>query len=133
MSASDAQESAILRALFGPSSLTPPPIYYVRLSSTEPQEDGSGTTPPTDPGYAAVAVSRTDTNSWTHSSGLVQNGTIIQFAAAVSTPWEANYWHMNDAATGGTLHFKGSISPQQVVAVGNSLRFPVGGLTLSLT
>lgn len=131
MSASDVTESAVLKALFGRTTLSPPPVYYMGLSSTEINEDGSGATPPSDGNYARVAFAN-EPNSFTHSSGQVQNGTIIQFATASDT-WNVNYWHMNDAASGGTVHFKGSVNPSQTVTVNQQLRFPVGGLTITMT
>lgn len=132
MSASDVVESAVLRALFGRTPLSPPPIYYMGLSSTEINEDGTGKTEPTDPSYARVPFANEE-NSFTHSAGQVQNGTIIQFPTASDT-WNANYWFMSDHLTNaGTIHFKGSINPSQTVTVNQQLRFPVGGLTITMT
>jgi len=129
--ATDSQELAILRALFGRRTLSPPPIYYVGLSSTEINEDGSGKTEPSDVAYARVAVAN-EPNSFTESAGQMANGTIIQFPTATASQ-TLNYWFMADHLTAGTIHFKGSINPSQTLSANQQARFAAGDLVISLT
>lgn len=50
-------------ALFGGQALTIPVSHRIVLSTTEPQDDGSGITEPTENGYAPVVVDN-DLTTW---------------------------------------------------------------------
>jgi hypothetical protein len=117
MGAVDTQEVLIANSQFGGGATTwAPATWYVGLSTTTPNEDGTGFTEPVGGSYARVAVTNNTTN-WpaaTTSSGVTSkaNGTVIQFTNPTGT-----YFNPLDA----------SISPKS----GNSpVQFDVGALVL---
>jgi hypothetical protein len=136
MGAVDVQERAIADSQFGGGVTTwAPATWYVALSTTTPNDDGTGFTEPVGGAYARVAVTNNATN-WpaaTTSSGVTTkaNGTVIQFTNPTGTWGVITYWGLFTASSGGTaVYFNpldASISPKS----GNSpVQFDIGALAL---
>jgi hypothetical protein len=136
MGAVDTQEVLIANSQFGGGATTwAPATWYVGLSTTTPNEDGTGFTEPVGGSYARVAVTNNTTN-WpaaTTSSGVTSkaNGTVIQFTNPTGTWGLVTYYGLFTASSGGTPAYfnplDASISPKS----GNSpVQFDVGALVL---
>lgn len=82
---SDLVANALLDYLWGAVAPTiMPATTYWGLSTTEPANDGTGITEPTDSGYALLAVARNTTNFPAASDRSIANGVTIQYGAASS-------------------------------------------------
>lgn len=137
MGAIDVQEQAIANSQFGGGATTwAPATWFVGLSTTTPNDDGTGFTEPSGGSYARVSVTNNSTN-WpaaTTSSGVTSkaNGTVIQFSNPTGTWGLVTYWGLFSASSGGSpLYFNpldASISPKS----GNSpVQFDIGALVLT--
>jgi len=76
----------ILDFLFGGEALTPSPAYYVALSSTPINPDGTGITEPTDEAYERIAITNNKTN-FTNAAGKT-----LTFANGFSFPTSEDDW-----------------------------------------
>jgi hypothetical protein len=132
MSFTNYLESVILDEVFGGVNYTPPATIYVGLSSTAPNETGTGITEPTG-GYARVAVTNNATN-WpaTGTDGTKSNGTVISFPQATAD-WGAAVTHffLSDSLSGGVLAY-GALGVAKTIGTGDTASFGVGSLTISL-
>lgn len=132
MALTDYEEKRILAYLFGQIPFTPPPVYYVALSSTPIAEDGTGATEPSGGNYSRVAVANL-TTSFTYANNQITNaGTAIIFPTASSSWGQQNYVGFFDMATGGTPSISGSLSPSQTIDTNQRLQFSVSDLVISL-
>lgn len=105
---SDTLAAGVLNALFNGGSLGAPATYYVALSSTEPNDDGTNVTEPsgsTAVGYARLAVTKNTTNFPTTTGRSITNGVDLTFATpAVGDDWGVLGWYaLYSASTGGTF------------------------------
>lgn len=125
--------NATLNMLFGAGSNTvAPATYYVGLSLTAPQNDGSGVTEPAGGAYARVAVTN-DATSWPGAANRVKsNGTVIVFPTAVADWGTVSHWVLYDAATGGVLRVWGTLTTPQAINSGGVPDFPVSSITINI-
>lgn len=103
MGASDARERAVLDALFGSGS---PATWYVGLSTTAPNDDGTGFTEPSGGSYARVAKTNNSTNfpaaATVGGVSSKSNGTAITFPNPTGN-WGNLIWYgFFTASSGGT-------------------------------
>ena len=130
------QERAIADSQFGGGATTwAPATWFVALSTTTPNEDGTGFTEPVGGSYARVSVTNNTTN-WpaaTTASGVTSkaNGTAIVFPNPTGSWGAVTYYGLFSASTGGTPLYvnplDASISPKS----GNTpVQFDVGNLVL---
>lgn len=107
-------------------------IMYLALFVGDPKDGGTELSASN---YARVAV---PTASWgSATSGAVSNTALVTFAQAAAA-WTASnvtYWALYTAVTGGTLRSYDDLAVelQQPIALGNTVKFNVGDITLSLT
>ena len=139
MSFSDYLENSIITTLFHASSYvySPPGTYYVGLSSTNPQEDWSGDTPPsTGRGYARVALDNAyNSDGFTQPvNGSFSNSGTVEFPENTGTlNWgEMTYFTMWDASTSGNMVVYGALRTPKTVRVGDILKFQSGDLQIVL-
>lgn len=132
MALTDYEEGRILKYLFGQVPFTPPPVYYVGLSSTPVLENGTGASEPSGGNYSRVAVANL-TTSFTYSSNQITNaGTAVIFPTASASWGQQNYVAFFDQATGGTVNISGSLSPSQTIDVNQRLQFSAGDMVISM-
>lgn len=137
MGATDTQERAIADSQFGSGVTTwAPATWFVGLSTTTPNEDGTGFTEPVGSAYARVSVTNNTTN-WpaaTTTSGVTSkaNGTAFTFPNPTGNWGAVTHYGLFAASSGGTpLYWNpldASISPKS----GNTpVQFDIGNLVLT--
>lgn len=123
-------ENALLDHLFGKASYTQPTIY-IGLSSSTPNDDGTGITEPSGGGYARVSTAAADWNA--ASAGLTDNANVIDFGTATGDWGSAlTHWVAFDASSGGNVLCFGALSVLKTVYNGDPVKFPAGDLDFSL-
>lgn len=121
MSATDARERAILASMFGSGT---PAIWYVGLSTTQPNEDGSGFTEPVGSSYARVAYTNNATN-WptpvtTSGRTVSRNGTQITWPNPTGSWGTLGWWGLFTTSTGGTPELTNPIDSPIAPRAGNT-------------
>jgi len=127
---SDYWENEVLDHLFDKGVYTPPATIYIALSTANPGDDGASAAEPMGGSYARIQTSNVD---WAGaSSGAVSNAHAVEFAQATA-PWgTVTHFALYDAAVGGNLLAFGPLTNAKTVAAGDTVRFPPGGLTVTL-
>jgi hypothetical protein len=131
--ASDFLEAEILDQIFGASAYVAPVTLYVALSTTAPTEAGASFTEPVGNGYARVAVTNNLTNFPAAVAGAKSNGTQITFPAATGAGWGTlTHFGIWDASSGGNLLCFAPLTASVLVVAGDTPRFPIGDLDITL-
>lgn len=105
-----------------------PGEYYIGVSTTAPNMDGTGVTEPED-----VAYSRVKIESLTEPvSGTVKNAADIAFNDATQDWGTCTHFVVYDAETDGNLLMAGKLDRNRIVQADSQLRFLANGLTLTL-
>lgn len=141
MSFSNYTSQALLNSLFGKTSnfgaLGSPPTFYVGLSSTQPNEDGTNVTEPSGGGYARMQTASSDWDTATNADpAVVDNVNDITFPQATADWVSGNdltYGVLYDAATGGNFLGFGPISNPRPVLNGDTAKIAAGDLEAKLT
>lgn len=116
--------------VFG-SKTTPaiPSTYYIGLSTSAPDEDGTGATEPSSSaGYARVAIS----NLGDPVNGEVSNEQAISFNESTSSWGTITHYVIYDAATSGNLLMYGQFLIPRIVETGTIMLLKEGSLTLTV-
>ena len=135
MSFSDYMENALLDHIFGGEASPAAGTFYLALSSTTPNDDGSNFTEPVEASYERASVLANNTNFPASVSGSIKNGGVaISFPKALEA-WTGPLTHFGiyDAVSGGNFIAWGALSAPQAVVVGNVLSIPVDELVINLT
>lgn len=116
--------------VFG-SKKTPaiPSKYYLGLSSTAPELDGSGVTEPgAGTGYARVEL----TSLSVPVNGVVTNNAAIDFAESTAEWGTMTHFVVYDALTNGNLLMYGELSASRRVEAATIMTIKLGSLNLSV-
>lgn len=108
-----------------------PSTYYLAMSTTEPQEDGSGVTEPSQSsGYRRVAISALSAAS----NGEVRNTERLAWPKVISNEGVVGYWAIYDAAerAGGNLLMGGALNESKHLESGTAMMIDANGLTLKV-
>lgn len=134
--ASDARERAVLDMLFGSGN---PTTWWLGLSTTQPNDDGTGFTEPVGAGYARVTVTNNATNfpPATTVAGETKkaNGTKLTFPNPTGNWGTSSLGHYGwfTASTGGTPDFTNPVNSAITVKAGlTPVEFDVGTLAMSV-
>jgi len=141
MSFSNYTSQALLNSLFQKTSnfgqLDNPPTFYVGVSSTQPNEDGSNVTEPSSGNYARVQTSPSDWDPATDASpSVVDNVNEFTFPQALAD-WlsgsDLAYGVLYDASTDGNFLGFGAINNPRPVLNGDTAIIAAGDLRVKLT
>lgn len=124
-SISDFLEDELIDHVFDTGAYTPPTVY-VALSTTEPADDGSNVSEPSD-GYARVAHSSWDAAS----SRLTENTGVITFPQASGDWGTITHYALYDALTDGDMLGAGALSVSKNVVSGNTPTIADGEIEIS--
>ena len=115
--------------LLGSTAFTQPTTYYLGVSTTATQKDGSGITEPIDGAYARISITNNKTNFDTSVLGSLTN--LIEFLFPESTvDWGTiTHWFLSDAASGGNIWFQGTLTSSRNVESETILVLPVGSFS----
>lgn len=136
MPLSQYSDQALLNALLGKSTFTAPANYFIGVSSTFPNYDGSTITAPTDTAYARVSTVSSDWNAanlgWPSFS---LNANTITFAQALANWCNGNpitYITVHDALTNGNFLGFGAANPPFTVSASQVLSFALNTIIWQL-
>jgi hypothetical protein len=135
--ATDAREVIILNSQFGAGSTTySPATWYLGLSTTTPNDDGSNFTEPTGGSYARVSITNNTTNfpAATTSSGTTtkSNGAAFTFANPTGSWGTVTYWGLFTASSGGTPEFTQALDNPVTIQSGNTpVQFAIGDFKIT--
>jgi hypothetical protein len=108
-----------------------PATYYLGLSTTTINFDGTGATEPVGGGYARQPFTNNKTNFGVASNGVLTNSTAVTFAES-SASWgtiiNVGIW---DALTAGNIWWFDVLSPSRAVASLTTVIFSVGAITVT--
>ena len=137
MSFSNRTAQALLNSLMGKTSnfgaLASRPTVYVGLSTTAPTEAGGNVTEPSGNGYARVETAPADWNNATDADpSVVSNAAAITFPAASGAWGTVTHFVIFDAATSGNVLGSAPLGTSKAPTDGDTPRFAVGDLVISL-
>lgn len=113
------------------SKLSPalPTAYYIGLSTTTPQIDGTGDTEPaSNTGYARVPL----TGLTDPENGTVYNNEPISFDEATGSWGTVTHYVVYDEPTGGNLLFFGNLSTKRTIEANSSVIFKNKALAIDV-
>lgn len=126
---SDHWEDEILDHLFGKGVYNPPTIY-VGLSTVDPGDSAAGLAEPSGNGYARVVTAESDWDA--ASAGALDNATAIEFPAATGSWGVITHFALFDAASAGNMLAHGTLTQSKTIDDGDTARFAIGDLDVSL-
>jgi hypothetical protein len=136
LGAHDSRERAIADSQFGGGATSwAPATWYIGLSTTAPNDDGSGFTEPVGSSYARVAVTNNVAN-WPAATTVAgettkQNGAKITYPNPTGAWGQLAYWGAFLTSTGGTPEYSNPLDAPISPRAGNSpVEFDVGQLVL---
>lgn len=109
-----------------------PYVYYLGLSTTTPNLDGTGVTEiAADTGYARVAILN-DENIFANADegGKVKNHTAVYFPESIK-PWEGiTHYVVFDSPTDGNLLMYGALNETMDVPIKTIISIPIEGWSM---
>lgn len=120
----------LLEKLLRGTAGTFPTTFFCALSTTIPNDGGSGFTEPATGGYARQPMT-VNTTTWAAlSAGSTSNLLAITYATATAAVGTVSDWGLFDAVTtgSGALHLWADLTTPQTIANGNPYSFATGAL-----
>lgn len=137
MGATDAREIIIANSQFGSGSTTySPSSWWVGLSTTTPNDDGTNFTEPVGGSYAREEVLNNSTN-WpaaTTTDGITtkSNGVAITFTDPTGSWGTLTHYGLFTASSGGTPQFTNPLDNAVTVQSGNTpVEFAIGAIAMT--
>jgi len=132
MSAFNIEERTFLDLRYGGSS---PANIEVALSTTSPNDDGTGITEPSGFGYSRIVVANSAVN-WPAATTIAgtttkKNGIAFTFPTATGSWGTITHWWLWDPTALERMIY-GPLSSSILVGLGDTLRIPLGGLVITL-
>jgi hypothetical protein len=129
MSFANYLENKVLDHITGKTSYTKP-TAYIGLSTANPTDDASGLAEPSGNGYARVTTSGSD---WAAAaSGATSNAAAITFPEASGSWGTITHFAIFDAASDGNMLAYGALSSSETIDSGETPRFSIGELDITL-
>ena len=125
--ASNYLENKILDHILGTTTYTKPTTVYLALFTNDPTDAASGTEVSTG-GYSRQAVTFNAS-----SGGSATNSSLETFSASGASFGTITHWALFDASSSGNMLVYGTVSPSVTVASGESISFPIGSLTVTVS
>lgn len=136
MSFSHFLEKELLNHIFTDPVYAPPGTLYVGLSTTTPDEDGTGFTEEGANGYARKSTVAADWGVVVEADPSTKSNTAVITFAIATGDWlsQANftYFGLFDSLTGSEMLAFGALTQAKNVLDGDTAKFPVGDLTITL-
>jgi len=124
-------ENKVLEHLVGKNSFTMPSGPYLGLFTVAPTDTPGSGTECSAGNYARISVPGT---SWgTAASGAISNSVAIEFAECAGANWGTiNGFVLFDAITGGNRLLWGTPDTPKNIDVGDTAKFAIGELNITL-
>lgn len=131
--ATNSEKQSILRYLFGSNSFTPPANYYIGVSTTAINDDGTGATEPVDVNYARIQVTNNNA-SWEDIPLEFGRRNLIDLEWSPATiSWgTVTYMFIASEATGLNLKYYAELTIPKVIGIDDILRIPATELTINI-
>jgi len=125
----------ILDRNFGSTAYSPPATYYVALSTTTINIDGTGITEPATGSYARVAMPNDKSNWGGASNGSLANSASVTFIESTGSWGTITTVALTDNGStgGGNIWFFDTLTPSRAVASSTTVLFAVGAITCSMS
>lgn len=130
---SDFLELEVLDQIFGALDYAEPATLYIALSTADPTEDGSGLAEPAGGSYARKSVDNNKTTWTTAAAGALANAIAIEFVQATGDWGTITHFAIMDAASGGNMLGYGVLGTAKAIDNGDTARFAIGELDITLT
>jgi hypothetical protein len=132
MSLTYTQANTILDEYFGKITPTIPTTYYMGVSTTQIQNDGTGKSEPTDVAYARVPVGNTKVSFSNATNGVVTNLVEFEFPESQVSWGIITTFFLADALTGGSIKVFGQLTNSRTVETGTILVLEPNALQINL-
>ena len=129
MSFADYLENKRLDHVTG-TSFSAPSALYLGLSTTTPNDDGTGVTEPSSGGYTRALIEPGDWSA--AAAGVKENGVAIVFTTPSADWGTITHWVLYDAVTSGNMIAFGELATSRTVVGGVAPKFAVGALLITL-
>lgn len=128
----DYQAEKVLRNLFNGNAISNPTKYYVALSTTTPNANGTGFTEPSGMGYIRQGLTRGTTDFNTYTNGKISNKTVVTFPESTGTWGLITHFGLYDAEASGNLLYYGRLDRDRLIDSESILIFPSNTLTIDM-
>lgn len=125
-------ENKVLEHIVGKTSFTMPAGPYLALFTVAPTaEDGTGGTEASAGNYARITCPGT---SWgVAAAGAIANSAAVEFAEASGANWGTiNGFALFDAITAGNMIIWGEVTTPKDINIGDTAKFAIGELDVTL-
>lgn len=130
---SDYLENELLDHVFGASAYSAPATLYFALSTADPTDDGSGIAEPSGNNYERVAVTN-DKDLWTDAAaGALSNEAAVTFNTASGSWGTITHFAVFDASSGGNMIIHGDLTASKAVGSGDTPKFNIGDIDITLS
>jgi hypothetical protein len=119
---SDFEENALLDYIFSVNT-------YWGLSTSTPNEDGTGVTEPSGGAYARVTVAPAVMGD--AAAGSISNVSAVTWPQATASWGTVTYVVIYDAASGGNLRLALALTASKAISNGETPKFMIGAFNLS--
>ena len=113
-------------------SISLPTSYWLGVSSTEPQLDGTGVTEPfaSNNGYSRTNIT---SNLLAPENGIITNSDIALNESSAESGWgKVSHYVVFDKSDGGNLLFFGELNPHRTIEASTTLVIKAGNLKITL-
>lgn len=128
---SDFLELELLDHVFGNAAYTAPATLYLALFTAAPTDSGGGTEV-TGGSYARASVTNNATNWPAAASGAKSNGVEFSFVTATANWGTIVAFGIFDASSAGNLITWGDVTPNKAINTGDTAKFAVGDIDITL-
>lgn len=126
------QANRLNNYLFGATSFTPNGTYYIGLSTTAINADGTGVIEPTGGGYQRVAVTNNKTNFTDSTGGIVQNKVQFEFPESTTAWGTITHVFISDGPTTGNVLYYDALTTPRTVQTATILLFAIDSMKIQL-
>lgn len=127
-----AQSNANLDFDFGRTTYNPTTTYYLGLSTTPIDKNGTGATEPSSStGYKRVAITNSKSSFSQANNGELQNTITIEFPESTATWGTITHYFLADSLTGGQIRFYEAFTTPRQVAESSTVMFRPQTLTFT--
>lgn len=119
--------------LFSGVAFAAPSTYYIALSKTAPNADGTGVTEPSGMGYARVSINKDAASFTTSADGVVKNKIRLNFNESTGDWGNITHYAIYDAATGGNMLWFSQLTKARNIQDEMQMFIDPNGLTFTLS
>jgi len=127
------QANKIMDYNFGGTDYILPDNYYIGLSTTAINADGTGATEPVGNGYARVEISNDKVNFGVSANGSLTNLSLIIFPQASGSWGSITHILFSDSLSGGNILFYDALTTPKTIGASEVGVFVASSLNIGLS